>query len=610
LAEKNRERVLTLVTRLKSTFRWCLSGTPRHGNFNDIQRLASLLGTHLGVDESLPGAKFTKVRQVGKETTGLESLSHFLEVRSMQWHERRHRLGQEFLDRFVRQNIAEIDEIAFEEHKVYIDLPAVERAIYLELETVLESLDNKIANALKSKNKSTGDREHRMQRMLQDSGSAEEALLKCCSHFNMSSESSTALKTISDIIAFRKEQQADLKKSMIKSLISAYRQRQRIINEQPDWATVSRAETGEVVDALIDYEKLVERRDSVPHGADDEVHILIEKMLKTAQRAFQDNPDRIDQSFVEVNDGDDESTEDSRTSDRSDSESRTPKQIRAMKVALRDHLHLVRSSSQELCGRIRSLRYIEWIRRFQKNETDFQCSKCAKQGLDVDEVGVLSKCGHVGCLECLKTEAVEGKCINAPFCSALVSCSHVVSSSDFGLEHEDSSGGQYGRKLTAVVEKVKEIIHQDDRIIVFCQFNDLKDKVRKALTEAGVASLQVEGNVQRQVKALSIFQKAKPAKNDPRVLVLKMDDEQSAGLNLTNLNHAIFVHPLFANNQQEYDAHETQAIGRIRRFGQIKKVHVWRFLARNTIDTKIFDERSSHMISATTTNSNHSDSQE
>jgi SNF2 family DNA or RNA helicase len=65
-----------------------------------------------------------------------------------------------------------------------------------------------------------------------------------------------------------------------------------------------------------------------------------------------------------------------------------------------------------------------------------------------------------------------------------------------------------------------------------------------------------------------------------------------------------------ANNQQEYDAHETQAIGRIRRFGQSKKVHVWRFLARNTIDTKIFDERSSHATAAITTNSNNSDSQE
>jgi SNF2 family DNA or RNA helicase len=478
---------------------------------------------------------------------------------------------------------------------------------------------------LKSKKKSTGDRENRMQTMLQNSGSAEEALLKCCSHFNMSAESSTALKTIGDIIDFRKEQQDDLKESMVDSLAAAYRQRQRIIDEQPDWATVSKAETGEVLDALKDYEKSVERRDSVPHGADDEGHDLIDKMLNMAQLAFEDNPDEIDQMFEDVN-GDDES-EDAGASDLSDEEdsprkrkrasskksnssakkkkkktAKTAEQIRAMKVALRDHLHLVRSSSQELCGRIRSLRYIEEIRRFQKNDTDFRCSKCAKKGLKVDEVGVLSKCGHVGCLECLKTQAAEGKCINENSCSAIINSAHVVSSADFGLEHEDFSGGEYGKKLTAVVEKVKEIIGKGDRLIVFCQFDDLKAKIRAALTESDIVSLQVEGNVQRQVKALSIFQKDEPAKDDPRVLVLKMDDEQSAGLNLTNLNHAIFVHPLLASNQQEYDSHETQAIGRIRRFGQNKTVHVWRFLARETIDTKIFDERSGRPISATTAN--------
>ena len=83
----------------------------------------------------------------------------------------------------------------------------------------------------------------------------------------------------------------------------------------------------------------------------------------------------------------------------------------------------------------------------------------------------------------------------------------------------------------------------------------------------------------------------KPAKNDPRVLLLKMDDEQSAGLNLTNLNHAVFVHPLLAGSQQEYDSYETQAVGRIRRFGQRKVVHVWRFLAEDTIDTEIYAQR-------------------
>ena len=37
-----------------------------------------------------------------------------------------------------------------------------------------------------------------------------------------------------------------------------------------------------------------------------------------------------------------------------------------------------------------------------------------------------------------------------------------------------------------------------------------------------------------------------------------MDDESSSGVNLTTANHAIFVHPLLAIAQQQYDAYETQ----------------------------------------------------
>ena len=37
-----------------------------------------------------------------------------------------------------------------------------------------------------------------------------------------------------------------------------------------------------------------------------------------------------------------------------------------------------------------------------------------------------------------------------------------------------------------------------------------------------------------------------------------MDDESSSGVNLTTANHAIFVHPLLAVGQQQYDAYETQ----------------------------------------------------
>ena len=77
----------------------------------------------------------------------------------------------------------------------------------------------------------------------------------------------------------------------------------------------------------------------------------------------------------------------------------------------------------------------------------------------------------------------------------------------------------------------------------------------------------------------------------PRVLLLNLRDESAAGANLTSANHAIFVHPLLVSSQQEYTACDTQAVGRIRRYGQDRKVQLYRFLVTNTIDEEIFRNR-------------------
>lgn len=82
LGKADRERCFTAINEMKSLFRWMLSGTPKHSNFNDISSLASLLGVRLGVDEVLPGAKLSKANL--SESTGLESLSSYMESRSMQ----------------------------------------------------------------------------------------------------------------------------------------------------------------------------------------------------------------------------------------------------------------------------------------------------------------------------------------------------------------------------------------------------------------------------------------------------------------------------------------------------------------------------------------------
>jgi hypothetical protein len=69
--------------------------------------------------------------------------------------------------------------------------------------------------------------------------------------------------------------------------------------------------------------------------------------------------------------------------------------------------------------------------------------------------------------------------------------------------------------------------------------------------------------------------------------------------NLTMANHVIFVSPYHtkgSNAQYTYDAAMTQAVGRARRFGQQKTVHVYHFLVKYTADIDIMELRTSCIL--------------
>ncbi|KAJ3115629.1 hypothetical protein HDU96_000322 [Phlyctochytrium bullatum] len=178
------DRILAAVTNFSSTFRWSLSGTPPLKDFQDIKSIAVFLGVHLGVDDE---ADFhsAAAKKRRKEATKVEQFHAFREIHSVNWHARRHAHAQTFLDGYVRQNVAEIDEIPFEECIVFIRLPSAERAIYLELEHHLSAMEMNSKKAIRSKKETDGDREKRMLISLGSSANAEEALLKRCSHFDV-----------------------------------------------------------------------------------------------------------------------------------------------------------------------------------------------------------------------------------------------------------------------------------------------------------------------------------------------------------------------------------------------------------------------------------------
>lgn len=130
-------------------------------------------------------------------------------------------------------------------------------------------------------------------------------------------------------------------------------------------------------------------------------------------------------------------------------------------------------------------------------------------------------------------------------------------------------------------------IPNDERVLIFVQFPDLMKKVAEALEANKVAFLEIKGSAAQKSKNLEKFQND----SSERVLLLNVMDESASGANLTSANHAIFLSPLLAPSQEIYDACETQAVGRLRRFGQTKHVYIYRFLSTNTIDVEVYEQR-------------------
>ena len=84
----------------------------------------------------------------------------------------------------------------------------------------------------------------------------------------------------------------------------------------------------------------------------------------------------------------------------------------------------------------------------------------------------------------------------------MVRMTNVVSSKALGAEKQNgkrAGGGEFGAKLTKIVENVKELVtKKEERVLIFVQFKDLKEKVAQALESHGVKTLQVNTNNYRR----------------------------------------------------------------------------------------------------------------
>jgi len=260
----------------------------------------------------------------------------------------------------------------------------------------------------------------------------------------------------------------------------------------------------------------------------------------------------------------------------------------------REQTHVIRRLTKELVGRVRSLRYFTIVRDLQKQRSEppvVSCPECGRDRVPLEEIAILSSCGHAGCYNDVKSAAESETCVYARSgrCKAAARVLNIVKGDTLGVDdyEREGKGKHYGMKLEKVINLIRKRIPSDERVLIFVQFPDLMKKVAEALNANKVQYLEIKGSAALKSKNLEMFQND----SEERVLLLNVMDESASGANLTSANHAIFLSPLLAPSQEIYQANETQAIGRLRRYGQSKTVYIWRFLTRDTIDVDIYEAR-------------------
>jgi superfamily II DNA or RNA helicase len=130
-------------------------------------------------------------------------------------------------------------------------------------------------------------------------------------------------------------------------------------------------------------------------------------------------------------------------------------------------------------------------------------------------------------------------------------------------------------KLDALMDQLHEIVTDGHRTLVFSQFTRFLDAARQRLDTAGIEYCYLDGKTRRRSNVLARF------KSGAVPVFLISLKAGGFGLNLTEADYCVLLDPWWN------PATEAQAVDRIHRIGQTRKVMVYRLVAKDTIEEKV-----------------------
>ena len=224
----------------------------------------------------------------------------------------------------------------------------------------------------------------------------------------------------------------------------------------------------------------------------------------------------------------------------------------------------------------------------QEDSRLVECGICLTE-IEESDGTILKQCQHVFCKICIHQVWTKSnrKC---PFCrkdfkeSDIIDLSTAQKAADTNVNvasEKDDLFLTFGTppKVQALLDAI-QTMKTDEKGVIFSQFTQYLDVIGDALTNAGHSFVRIDGSVPAPKRIGCIYQFNSDEPESPRFILCSLL-ASGTGINLTRGNYA-FLMDCWWN-----EAIESQAMDRIHRINQTRKVTVLKFVMKDSIEERI-----------------------
>lgn len=209
-----------------------------------------------------------------------------------------------------------------------------------------------------------------------------------------------------------------------------------------------------------------------------------------------------------------------------------------------------------------------------KEEDDEECPIC----YDTVANYIADPCGHKCCNECWKKMFNAG-IFNCPKCRCKV---ENIESINETQEISNESSIYQSSKINTLIDVTCKIINNNEKIVIVSQWVKMLDIIKECFDNneslKNIKSITLQGNVPLKSRSEFIYQ----FQNDPNVKICFLSLTSSAeGINLVASNHLVLFESWWNNSKM------IQVMDRIHRIGQTKKVYIYKFKIKDSIEESI-----------------------